>query len=67
MGMELQGKTAVITGSSCGVGRAIAIEFARQGAKVVCCARREERLRETAVPEEHAVNSHQSQRKENLF
>jgi 3-oxoacyl-[acyl-carrier protein] reductase len=47
MGMELQGKTAVVTGSSCGVGRAIAIEFARQGAKVVCCARREERLRET--------------------
>jgi len=45
--MELQGKTAVVTGSSAGVGRAIAIEFARQGANVVCCARRENRLRET--------------------
>ncbi len=45
--MELKGKTAVITGSSTGVGRAIAIEFARQGANVVCCARRENRLRET--------------------
>ncbi len=45
--MELSGKTAIITGSSAGVGRAIAIEFARRGANVVCCARREDRLRET--------------------
>jgi len=45
--MELQGKTAIITGASAGVGRAIAIEFARQGANVVCCARRKDRLGET--------------------
>lgn len=45
--MDLQGKTAIITGSSAGVGRAIAVEYARQGANVVCCARREDRLRET--------------------
>ena len=50
--MKLQGKTAVITGSSCGVGRAIAIEFARQGAKVICCARREERLSQAGSGEQ---------------
>ena len=32
--MPLQGKTAIVTGSSSGIGRAIALEFARQGASV---------------------------------
>src|SRR5258707_14004994 len=37
--MKLQGKVAVITGASMGVGEAIAKLFLRQGAKVVLCAR----------------------------
>ena len=45
--MELKGRTAIVTGSGTGVGRAIAVEFAREGAAVVCCARRENLLRET--------------------
>ncbi|MGC8814930.1 MAG: SDR family NAD(P)-dependent oxidoreductase, partial [bacterium] len=33
--MKLKGEVAVITGSSKGIGRFIALEFAKEGAKVV--------------------------------
>jgi NAD(P)-dependent dehydrogenase (short-subunit alcohol dehydrogenase family) len=45
--MELNGRTVIVTGSSSGIGRALALEFARHGANVVCCARRAEKLDET--------------------
>lgn len=35
----LHGKTAIVTGSSRGIGRAIAMRLARDGARVVVCAR----------------------------
>jgi NAD(P)-dependent dehydrogenase (short-subunit alcohol dehydrogenase family) len=40
--MRLQGKTAIVTGASSGIGRATAVLFAREGANVVVGARRAE-------------------------
>ena len=37
---SLQGKTVFITGASSGIGRATAIAFAREGARLLVCARR---------------------------
>ena len=45
--MLLEGKVAIITGASRGIGQAIALEFARQGAKVVLSASSLENLKET--------------------
>jgi 3-oxoacyl-[acyl-carrier protein] reductase len=45
---NLEGKTAIVTGSSRGIGRAIAIRLAIEGARVVLCARTTEMLRQVA-------------------
>src|SRR6202051_1165158 len=43
---SLKGKTVFITGASSGIGRATAIAFAREGARLLVCARRLEPLQE---------------------
>jgi len=44
--VELKGSVAVVTGASAGIGWATAAAFAREGARVVVAARREERLKQ---------------------
>ncbi|MFC7165185.1 SDR family NAD(P)-dependent oxidoreductase [Halospeciosus flavus] len=49
MSGELDGKTAVVTGSSTGLGRGIAERFAAEGANVVTNSRSQERAEEVAA------------------
>lgn len=43
---KLEGKIAIVTGASSGIGRAIAVALCQAGAKVALAARRMERLEE---------------------
>jgi NAD(P)-dependent dehydrogenase (short-subunit alcohol dehydrogenase family) len=45
----LQGRVAVITGASKGIGRVMSQHFAREGARVVCAARSRDLVEETAA------------------
>src|SRR4026207_1579755 len=48
MDLQLSGKTALVTGASRGIGRAIALGLAREGVKLAIAARRVKLLEEVA-------------------
>ena len=45
---SMKGKTIVVSGASSGIGRAVSVELARQGANLVLLGRNRERLEDTA-------------------
>lgn len=55
--MRLEGKTAIVTGANRGIGRAIALRLAREGARVALCARDEALLRNAVEEIEKAEGS----------
>src|SRR5579885_690373 len=55
MNLELDGKVAIITGGSKGIGRAAALGFLNEGASVLICARGRDSLDETVAAAGHAA------------
>lgn len=58
--MLLKNKLIFITGASAGIGKACATDFAREGANLILCARRKERLEKLSseLKEKYKINVH---------
>ena len=56
MDLQLQGKTALVTGGSEGIGKGIALALAKEGVDVAICARRKDVLEATASEIARATN-----------
>jgi len=58
--LKFQGKTALITGSGTGIGKAIATKFVENGASVVILGRRREPLDEASKDLEQIISEKNS-------
>jgi NAD(P)-dependent dehydrogenase (short-subunit alcohol dehydrogenase family) len=58
--LKFQGKTALITGSGTGIGKAIATKFVEKGASVIILGRRKEPLEEAAKGLEEIISQNNS-------
>ena len=56
MDLQMNGKTALVTGASEGIGKAIALALAKEGVDVAICARRKAPLEEAAAEIARATN-----------
>jgi NAD(P)-dependent dehydrogenase (short-subunit alcohol dehydrogenase family) len=56
MDLQMNGKTALVTGASAGIGKAITFALAREGVDVAICARRKAPLEEAAAEIARATN-----------
>lgn len=55
--LGIKNNVAIVTGSSQGIGKAIALEFAKEGCNVVICSRNEKNLQKTAKNIEQITKS----------
>lgn len=55
--MDVNGRKALVTGGSAGIGREIALQLARKGAKVLIVGRDQSRLEEVAAIFPHAISA----------
>jgi len=58
MDLGLRGKTALVTGGSKGIGRAVARTLAAEGARVLICSRDADALKDAAADIERATGGH---------
>ena len=56
--MKKNKKTALITGATSGIGKATAIEFAKNNIDLILCGRRQDRLNDLKIELEHFVSIH---------
>jgi len=57
MDMGIRNRIAIVTGSSEGIGKAIALNLAKEGVKLVLCARNQENLKKTSLEIEKSTGT----------